>query len=331
MTLAEDRAYADQPLPAAAALAEIDEIGATFGNRLAILFAEDKIHIIGSRSGMSAAFSDGRGLFLAPEPPIMLRDDALDDAITLLEQLEQAIATFEMRTGLTFEPIEIGAEYPSGTLWVAVCGARFGFAPERQQLESLPQPLTALMPTSVPVPAKLSFRAASLDMAEAQAIAKGDMLLLPLAAAAAELAVDAAWHNGSPVRRGRWDPDTGQLAAHSADFSAPKETKTMSEDDPASPGSFRVPVSITLPDQPVAAGALQSLAEGGTLSLMPLTEGLQVQLTVAGALIATGEIVKLGERFAVLIDHVPTASPPSEITPEPVTEQTAADAEATSA
>jgi flagellar motor switch/type III secretory pathway protein FliN len=51
-----------------------------------------------------------------------------------------------------------------------------------------------------------------------------------------------------------------------------------------------------------SAASLSSLAPGMTLALGPLTEGMPIELRVADRLLARGELVQLGDRFAVLIE-----------------------------
>lgn len=74
----------------------------------------------------------------------------------------------------------------------------------------------------------------------------------------------------------------------------------MSDDSP--PNDFMVPLTIKLPDRMTSASSLSSLVPGSTLPLGPLTEGMPVELRVADRLLARGELVQLGDRFAVLIE-----------------------------
>ena len=74
----------------------------------------------------------------------------------------------------------------------------------------------------------------------------------------------------------------------------------MPDDMPAS--DFMVPLTIRLPDRMTSAASLSALVPGTTLPLGPLTEGMPVELRVADRLLARGELVQLGDRFAVLIE-----------------------------
>lgn len=73
---------------------------------------------------------------------------------------------------------------------------------------------------------------------------------------------------------------------------------------PGATVELTVPVTVRLPAVAVPAAELTTLAEGGTIRLMPLAEGLEVELLVAGRPIATGELVRLGNDFAVLVERI---------------------------
>ncbi len=79
--------------------------------------------------------------------------------------------------------------------------------------------------------------------------------------------------------------------------------------------SLTVPVTVRLPAIGVAAAELATLAEGGTVRLMPLAEGLEVELLVAGRPIATGELVRLGDDFAVLVERIAGRAAASSVLP----------------
>lgn len=63
-----------------------------------------------------------------------------------------------------------------------------------------------------------------------------------------------------------------------------------------------VPVTLRLPDTVVTASELDKLADGGTLELGPVVEGLTVSLSVGGRSIGDGELIRLGDRFAILLE-----------------------------
>jgi len=75
-----------------------------------------------------------------------------------------------------------------------------------------------------------------------------------------------------------------------------------SSDAAPSPRDFAVPITLRLPEQRVSAAALADLRPGVALPLGPVAEGMMVELLVAGSPLARGELVQLGDRFAVLIE-----------------------------
>lgn len=73
---------------------------------------------------------------------------------------------------------------------------------------------------------------------------------------------------------------------------------------------LKVPLTIRLPEISVPVAEIEALAQGGTVTLTPLEEGLAADLLVSGQVIATGEIVRLGDSFAFLVDAM--SAPPRE-------------------
>lgn len=64
-----------------------------------------------------------------------------------------------------------------------------------------------------------------------------------------------------------------------------------------------VPVTIHLADIAVTQADLERMAQSGTFDLGAVSEGLSARLSVGGRSIGSGEIVRLGDRFAVLLDQ----------------------------
>ncbi len=159
-------------------------------------------------------------------------------------------------------------------------------------------------PATVPVALSVEFEAAKLAVADAGAIGGGDLLLLPRQA-------NASWRAASSAGAAQIaaiDLATMRLGAGTPNYD--EEDSGMDEDDgPDTQGGFTVPVTVRLPLQHVTAAKLAGLQAGGSLDLGPLTQGLAVELLVGGRRIASGEIVEIGDRFAVLIDErAPSAS-----------------------
>lgn len=186
-------------------------------------------------------------------------------------------------------------------------------------LERAGQPLgelvihVALEDSAAPTPPALlllEVTAARLPMADAQALEAGDLVILthgpwPLSAAPAQCVACA------------FDPATGRLGAHFP-FSQPPQQKPVQERSIMSnpqtfdrvPPSLTVPVVVRLADILLDPAEIAAMAAGGTVDLGPVAEGLEVTLSVGGRAIGKGAIVRLGDRFGVLLEEpAPSAAP----------------------
>ncbi len=147
---------------------------------------------------------------------------------------------------------------------------------------------------SVPVPVTLQCQAARLPIAVAAGLAAGDLLLLP------RFILSTLVSSATPEVTGRFDAHSGEWrAGEFGDF----EDDTMTDIDPPATTGFAVPITLRLPQQAVDAAQLAAMAPGMVLPLSPLSHGLAVELLVGGKRVARGEIVEMGENFAVHIDE----------------------------
>ena len=149
-------------------------------------------------------------------------------------------------------------------------------------------------PARASEPARLVCIAARLPLAEAQALGPGDMVLLT----AGTWAIIAQDVGAALPPTLAFDPATGRIGA--ALLRANRTTQDDSMTDPSSP-DLTVPVSLHLSDTVLSAEELDDLATGGTVLLGPVEEGVRVDLLVGGRAIGRGELVRLGDRFAVLL------------------------------
>ncbi|GAA0480709.1 hypothetical protein GCM10009096_23490 [Parasphingorhabdus litoris] len=344
-TLAEE-----QPEAAAHALRDIDPAPKAFANRLSALFsALPTSEVEGHKGGLPTSskimeslpspsnppvFSDNAGRYFQPlatdHGPVHVHQDDLDTLVELLDRFEPLLQMFERRSGHAIEPAALANEWPAQTLWIELtgsenCTARFGFAPQLQHVENLPQPSMIADLNGIPVLVELILRGASLALSAADRLASGDLFLLDSGVLAAKLIADPEYSGQPQEIDGLWDRQSGlfQTGTGQRDNRHPPSddqqgTTSMADDispNPTSenPGSatrsFEVPIHICLRNITVTADKLASLAEGTTLDLMPLREGLQVDLSIAGQAIGSGEIVKLGTNFAVLMDNVAATNP----------------------
>lgn len=139
----------------------------------------------------------------------------------------------------------------------------------------------------LPVIVSLFISGPRLTVADTNDLSSGDLLLIAQSATAT---LQTAY---SPAISGAFNFSTGQ-------FMHSQTGAIMSDDTLAT--DFLVPLTIKLPDRMTSAASLADLVPGTTLPLGPLTEGMPVELRVADRLLARGELVQLGNRFAVLIE-----------------------------
>jgi flagellar motor switch/type III secretory pathway protein FliN len=128
-----------------------------------------------------------------------------------------------------------------------------------------------------------------VGIAEAGDLAAGDLVLLSPRPAATIEQDDGAGH-------------TGQLDFATGNFTPHPQGAPMADEPPAR--DFAVPLTLRLPDRATSAASLAALRPGMALPLGPLTDGMPIELLVAGRPLARGELVQLGERFAVLIEEL---------------------------
>ncbi|QTD56129.1 FliM/FliN family flagellar motor switch protein [Parasphingorhabdus cellanae] len=276
-------------------------------------------------------FSDNKGRYFQPlataDGPVHADDANLDGLIELLEQFEPLLQIFEERTGHAFEPASLTEHWSSDTVWIEFANAidqpekdqswsaRFGFARKYQHVQTLPEPSVICDLQNLPVAVQLILRGPALDLSDAEKIASGDILLLGVETLTAKLIADPQYSGKPQITEGCLNLRSGHFQRSGvADATSPPQNiqqgKPAMPDDAATetpepnPKSFKVPINICLRDVAVPAEALTRLTQGSTLDLMPVREGLQVDLNVAGQMVGRGEIVKLGESFAVLMDHV---------------------------
>lgn len=248
------------------------------------------------------------------EDRIPVHPDRVDALVDALDRLEPLLDLLEARTGWVIEPGSTGPAPPPDALVIVVVATRDGVPAARFALAVSSDQAAALGGTAVagdrlarlPLPCGLRPAAVQLSVEDAGALGPGDLILLAPAPWPATLSAGPAGDFAAAL-----DPGTGALTLRMID-----RNTALSDGD--APGleqlrAFRVPVEITLPGVSATLEELAALREGGTLALGALTAGLAVELSVGGRPLATGELVRLGDRYAVLIDRAaeaPAASLP---------------------
>jgi type III secretion protein Q len=242
--------------------------------------------------------------------PALLHVDRITEVVTAFEAVEPLLDRIEALTGWVIEPGG-SADVPGDDTVIIALDTLRGDIPYARLALAIPTALVSAQADSpvapdqlrdVPLPARLVARAADLSIDDAGALATGDLLIL----------VDGGWGAtltlaGLGDVAAILDPATGKLV-HAPAWNG--RDATLSDDEPTAADqmrALRVPVAVRLPDVAVTAGDLASLREGGTLPLGAVTAGLAVELLVGGRPIASGEIVRLGDRFAVHVDRLAPA------------------------
>ena len=140
------------------------------------------------------------------------------------------------------------------------------------------------------LPLRLACDGPRLGVEEAATLTIGDLLILPPGGWRADASVP-----GRADRAGVFDPMTGEWRDGGG--------ARMDEDEQGGQAArdFAVATRLQLPTLSVTVGELEALRPGATLPLGPVTAGLEVTVDVAGRTVAVGELIRLGDQFAVLI------------------------------
>jgi Type III flagellar switch regulator (C-ring) FliN C-term len=243
--------------------------------------------------------ADGRAVTLEPS-----RLEACVDALNAVDPL---IDVIEDRLGLNFEPIALGpittvlplifsieardAGSVQSHILIAVREADFNPAHLQMGLSS-----RALDPSSIPCPFRVLLRTTGLLVDEAAGIDRGDLLLLEKKPAAEIYwPIDATAGIAVEKRVGWLDMETGTFGCAIAGENSMIDATKF--------GGFSVPVTIALPARTTSLESLSALQPGASLPLGAIAEGLIVEVSVGGRPIARGELVQIGDRFAVHIEE----------------------------
>lgn len=261
---------------------------------------------------------DGNGLS-GPE-----QADDVDQACDMLDLADGLLKFAEGRLGIDLNPVAIvDAQASAFTSADAVViylqsedtEVRLALiADNAQQAHWLAAVHSA--PADFPCLVTFEFEAARLPVASAAHIGGGDLLLLVRKVAATLSCEPAALQNA---------PQHGVIDLAAAIFSITdriydEKDSSMGDDDRSdqidageagnATSQLMVPVTVRLPAQHFSAAALAALGQGSTLPLAPIVQGLQVELLVGGRKIANGEIVEIGDNFAILIGESTRTSSP---------------------
>jgi Type III flagellar switch regulator (C-ring) FliN C-term len=227
---------------------------------------------------------------------VLLSADRISDTVAALDSLDPMLVVIERALGISMDTdAMVDMVSPDSVMIVVTTGGDIMYlsipnAHARREgwihdAASLPQ-----RDVHMPCIVRIDAEGPRLPIGEANDLGGGDLLLVPNRAVATLIRPHLA-------------PVAGMIDLTTGSFTAGQNGVSMPDDAPATAPDFMVPLTIRLPDRMTSAASLASLAPGITLPLGPLTEGMPIELRVADRLLARGELVQLGDRFAVLIEE----------------------------
>lgn len=320
----------ERPQPAAPALREGDEGAVRFANRLheLIALAPDLTLRRGCHrrraQGAETVFCDPAGFVWQLLVPGASEAQDLDAQMALLAAHEDVLQTLECALGIGFSPTRTVRDWDGRTAWVELAYKdrlfALGFLPAAMRPDILAQRDGEPQLARTPLRARLGFRAATLALEDVETLARGALLCLPAGSVKATLDIPQMGQKWS----GFWSLE-GHIFRQDNDQC--EGEPAMAQASPDLPrAALKVPMTVRLPEAAIPAARIETLAEGGALELAPLSEGLEAELLVAGQIIAKGEIVRLGDTFAFLVDAMaaphqpPAGAAASPQDAQPVTE-----------
>ncbi len=244
---------------------------------------------------------------------VLLHAERVADIAAMLTSADALLAALERRIGVTLEPDQLRDTAPDDA---HILTLDFHDAQGLQHQLTLAFPADFACPadsaqqdlnlTRATVTATLECVVAALDVDDASTIGRGDLLILRGGHWSATLGTAFG------AVSGRFDPFHSFFSVGTGDPA--QDQYAMSDEDTGGDGGFgalKVPVSVKLPDQGLTIEELGRLRAGLAVPVGPIAAGLEVQLMVAGRTIAIGELVRLGDQFAVHIDRIPQDSLPA--------------------
>ncbi len=298
---------------------------------LALLDGEKR----GSELSLSACVADpmsaewmvcGQGVLLhvavAGGRPYAFREDRLAEMVSALDAAEPILSEIERRTGLTLDPSEAVSALAENSLVLEVSSddmqhlVHLALMPDFVAPAGLHKMFGALEIdwAKVPVAFEIQVSGPSLGIEVAAAIEAGDLILIGGMFAKARLSWPAETAQTQKML-GRFDMLSGQFTANGTGETM-ESGLAQGANGNASAG-FSVPISIRFSNRVTSAAELSAMRPGTTLNIGAVTQGLSVHILVGDQEIARGELVQVGDQFAVMIEqkivHGETQSLPSEV------------------
>ncbi len=280
------------------ALRRVDPGDAALVSALCALLRHTGLSVRGGVADhVSPWFAAGEGVYFhiaaIDGRAVPLSAERISDAVAALDAIDPVLVAVEGALGISMDADALAGEVPDTVSMVLLTAGGdvlyLAIPNDHARRNDWIQRAATLPPGDAHMPCIVRVDAAGprVGVAEASDLSDGDLLLIPNRTAATLILIRPLTE---PVA-GMIDLTTGQFSAGQTGASMPDETT-----------DFLVPLTIRLPDRMTSAASLAALEAGTTLPLGPLTEGMPVELRVADRLLARGELVQLGDRFAVLIE-----------------------------
>ena len=151
----------------------------------------------------------------------------------------------------------------------------------------------------VPIAFEIQLSGPSLGLEVAAAIEQGDLILIGSTAASARL----TWPADASLEAAQTQNISGRYDMLSGQFIANGTGDTMATGAANGATGFSVPLSIRLPNRMTSVAELSAIRPGTTISIGAVTQGLPVSILVGDQEIARGELVQVGDQFAVMIEQ----------------------------
>ena len=268
----------------------------------------------------------GKGVLLhiavAGGHPHVFREDRLAEMVRALDAAEPVLSAIEQRTGLTLDPSEAVSALPENSLVFEVSSdnaqhlLHLALAPDFVAPAGLHKMFGALEVdwAKVPVAFEIQISGPSLGIEVAAAIETGDLILIGGMFVKARLSWSVEPAQTQKII-GRFDMLSGQFTANGTGETM-ESGLAQGANGNVSAG-FSVPISIRLPNRMTSAAELSAMRPGTILNIGAVTQGLSVHILIGDQEIARGELVQVGDQFAVMIEqkivHSETQSRPSEV------------------
>jgi hypothetical protein len=317
----------DASIDGLTSLKALDPVVTDIVNRVIALTHGLSVDLAEGRSGVLAAagyeaeqrdaaywFSTASGVFVqlckVEGQPVLLDPSRIEASVAALDMVDPVLDVLEARLGIVLEPVDLvtcDAVPPVGLRFtvsaegddrvgalheVILAGTIDAFNPQHMAAQSDANPID---PHAMPCIFQIALTLAGLSVDDAAGIDQGDLLLLEKRASARVIWPLSQDKNVAASRVSGWfdfENNCFKCAILGED--------RMNDADRQS--GFSVPVTISLPAQTTSMATLSALQPGASLPLGTIAEGLMVDISVGGRAIARGELVQIGDRFAVHIE-----------------------------